>query len=112
MPIYPTLAVTAAIVVIVIELRFLRSGLFREPAYWISMAICYAFMIPVDGWLTKLSAPIVIYRPEDTSGIYPIWDIPLEEYAYAFALLTAVMLTWDRVGASQRRASVREDVQA
>ncbi|MEO7573779.1 MAG: lycopene cyclase domain-containing protein [Acidimicrobiales bacterium] len=112
MPIYPTLAVTAAVVVIVIELRILRSGLFREPAYWISMAICYAFMIPVDGWLTKLSAPVVIYRPEDTSGIYPIWDIPLEEYAYAFALLTAVMLTWDRVGASPRRASVREDVRA
>ncbi len=112
MPIYPTLAVSAAIVVIVVELRVLRSGLFREPAYWISMAICYAFMIPVDGWLTKLSAPIVIYRPEDTSGIYPIWDIPLEEYAYAFALLTAVMLTWDRVGASLVRRSVREDVPA
>lgn len=99
MPIYPTLAVTAAVVVVVLELRVLRSGLFREPAYWISMAICYAFMIPVDGWLTKHSAPIVLYRPSDTSGIYPIWDIPLEEYAYAFALLTAVMLTWDRVGA-------------
>ncbi len=112
MPIYPTLAVTAAIVVIVIEVRFLRSGLFREPAYWISMAICFGFMIPVDGWLTKHSAPIVIYRPEDTSGIYPIWDIPLEEYAYAFALLTAVMLTWDRVGASHERAPVREDVPA
>ena len=40
-----------------------RTGLFREPAYWISMAICYAFMIPVDGWLTKHSAPIVLYRP-------------------------------------------------
>lgn len=98
MPIYPTLAVAAALVVIVVELRVLRSGLFREPAYWISMGICYAFMIPVDGWLTKHSAPIVLYRPSDTSGIYPIWDIPLEEYAYAFALLTAVMLTWDHLG--------------
>ncbi len=114
MPIYPTLAVTAAIAVIVIELRVLRSGLFREPAYWISMAICYAFMIPVDGWLTKHSAPIVLYRPDDTSGIYPIWDIPLEEYAYAFALLTLVMLAWDRLGRKEAvtyraafRASVR-----
>ncbi len=98
MPIYPTLAVTAAIAVILIEVRVVRSGLFREPAYWISMAICIGFMIPVDGWLTKQSAPIVLYRPEDTSGIYPIWDIPLEEYAYAFALLTAVMLMWDHLG--------------
>lgn len=47
-------------------------GDFRDPAYWISLAICLAFMIPVDGWLTKHSAPIVLYRPEDTSGIYPI----------------------------------------
>ena len=112
MPIYPTLAVTAALVVIVLELRVFRSGLFREPAYWVSMAICYAFMIPVDGWLTKHSAPIVIYRPEDTSGLSPIWDIPLEEYAYAFALLTLVMLTWDRLGERAAAAPAREDVPA
>ena len=72
MPIYPTLAVTAAVAVVVLELRVFRSGLFRERAYWISMAICFAFMIPVDGWLTKQSAPIVEYRPEDTSGVRPI----------------------------------------
>jgi lycopene cyclase domain-containing protein len=112
MPIYPTLAVTAAVVVVLLEWWWFRSGLFREPAYWISMAICYAFMIPVDGWLTKHSAPIVLYRPEDTSGIYPIWDIPLEEYAYAFALLTLVMLTWDRLGARATTAATREDVAA
>ena len=112
MPIYPTLAVTAAVVVVVLELRVFRSGLFREPAYWISMAICYAFMIPVDGWLTKQSAPIVLYRPEDTSGIHPICDIPLEEYAYPFALLTLVMLTWERLGARAEASSAREDVPA
>ena len=112
MPIYPTLAVTAAVAVVVLELARFRSGLFREPAYWISMAICYAFMVPVDGWLTKHSAPIVIYRPEDTSGIAPIWDIPLEEYVYAFALLTLVMLTWDRLGARATAIPAREDVPA
>ena len=93
MPVYPALAVTAAVAVVALELLVVRSGLFRDRAYWISMAICYGFMIPVDGWLTKHSAPIVIYRPDDTSGILPIWDIPLEEFAYAFALLTAVMVT-------------------
>lgn len=99
MPIYPTLALLAAGGVLLLELVVLRTGLLREPAYWISMAICFAFMIPVDGWLTKQSAPIVVYRPEDTSGIMPIWDIPLEEYAYAWAMLTGVMLAWDRLGA-------------
>ena len=98
MPIYPVLALTAAVVVVAAERLWLRTGLFRDRAYWISLGICFAFMIPVDGWLTKRSAPIVVYRPEDTSGASPIWDIPLEEYAYAFALLTAVMLTWDHLG--------------
>ena len=112
MPIYPTLAVAAALAVLLLELKVLRSGLLRERAYWISMGICFAFMIPVDGWLTKLSAPIVIYRAEDTSGIYPIWDIPLEEYVYAFALLTLVMLTWDRLGARATAIPAREDVPA
>jgi lycopene cyclase domain-containing protein len=98
MPIYPTLAVVAALVVIGLELLVFRSGLFRQPAYWCTMLISFAFMIPVDGWLTKLSAPIVVYRASDTSGIRPIWDILLEEYAYAFALLTLVILVWDRLG--------------
>ena len=98
MAVYPVLAVVAAVAVVVLELRILRSGLFREPAYWVSMAIVFAFMIPVDGWLTKLSAPIVVYREEDTSGLRPVWDIPLEEFAYAFALLTLVILAWDRLG--------------
>lgn len=97
-PIYPTLAVLAALAVVVLEVKGLRTGLFRDRAYWVAMAICFAFMVPVDGWLTKRSAPIVIYRPADTSGIHPVWDIPLEEYAYAFAMLTLVMLVWDHQG--------------
>jgi lycopene cyclase domain-containing protein len=98
MPIYPTLAVVAAVAVVGLELVVFRSGLFRQVAYWISMGIALVFMIPVDGWLTKLSAPIVVYRASDTSGVRPVWDIPLEEFAYAFALLTLVILVWDRVG--------------
>jgi lycopene cyclase domain-containing protein len=116
MPIYPTLAVAAAGAVVVLELAVLRTGLFRDVAYWLTLLICFGFMIPVDGWLTKLSAPIVIYRPDDTSGIRPIWDILLEEYVYAFALLTLVLLTWEWLGrrdaADGRRARARHEVEA
>jgi len=98
MPVYPALSVVAAVAVIVLELRVFRSRLFVERSYWIAMAIVFAFMVAVDGWLTKLSAPIVVYRQDDTSGIRPVWDIPLEEFAYAFALLTLVILVWDRAG--------------
>ena len=98
MPVYPALALLAAAAVVVLELAVLRTGIFRLPAYWVAMGVCLAFMIPVDGWLTKLSAPIVIYRDADTSGLRPVWDILAEEYAYAFALLTLVIAMWEWAG--------------
>ena len=96
MPVYPLLAALAAAGVVVLELALLRTGLFRQPAYWIALAIALAFMLVADGWLTKLTAPIVVYRADDVSGIRPVWDILIEEFAYAFALLTLVMLAWER----------------
>lgn len=103
MPLYPVLALLAAVLVVAAELLWFRSGLFRSRAYYVSMLIVLGFMIAVDGWLTKLSAPIVIYDDTQTTGIRPIWDILLEEYAYAFALLTMIILLWDRLG--EREAS-------
>jgi lycopene cyclase domain-containing protein len=105
MPVYPALSITAALAVVVLELAVFRSGLFRQAAYWVAIAIVYAFMIPVDGWLTKLSAPIVVYRDADTSGLRPVWDILAEEFVYAFALLTLVILVWDRAGRGEERDS-------
>jgi lycopene cyclase domain-containing protein len=102
-PIYPTLAVVAAAVVVALELRVFRTGIFRQPAYWVAMAIVYGFMVPVDGWLTKLSAPIVVYRESDTSGVRPVWDILAEEFVYAFALLTLVVVVWEWTGRRERR---------
>lgn len=106
MPIYPTLALGAAVLTVALELAVFKTGLFRQAAYWIAMAICLGFMIPVDGWLTKHSAPIVWYRPEDTSQVYPIWDILVEEYLYAFAVLTMAMVLWDWTGRRQERGTV------
>jgi lycopene cyclase domain-containing protein len=96
MPVYPAMSIAAALAVIAVETLWFRSGLFRSRAYWIAMGIVFAFMVPVDGWLTKLSAPIVRYDDADTSGWRPVWDILGEEFLYAFALLTLVILCWDR----------------
>ena len=106
MAIYPATALAAAALVVAWELLFLRTGLLRQRAYWITMAIVFAFMVVVDGWLTKLSAPIVLYRAADVSGWRPIWDILAEEYAYAFALVTLGLLSWDHAG---RRAAAGGD---
>jgi lycopene cyclase domain-containing protein len=93
---YTVPAVVAALVVVVLELAVWRTGLFRRPAYWLSMLIVIGFQIPVDGFLTKLSAPIVSYDEHQTSGIRFPLDIPVEDFLFGFALVTAVLLLWER----------------
>lgn len=93
---YTLPAVIAVVAVIVLELAVLRTGLFRKPAYWISMVIVLGFQVAVDGWLTKLSAPIVMYDERHTSGIRFPWDIPVEDFLFGWALVTAVLLLWEK----------------
>ena len=93
---YTLPAVVAALVVVVLELAVWHTGLFRRPAYWLSMLIVIGFQIPVDGFLTKLSAPIVSYDEHQTSGIRFPFDIPVEDFLFGFALVTAVLLLWER----------------
>ena len=92
---YTAPAVLAVLAVCGLELG-LRTGLFRRRAYWLSMLIVVGFQILVDGWLTKLSAPIVVYDDRQITGIRFPFDIPVEDFLFGFALVTAVLLLWER----------------
>lgn len=98
---YTLPAVIAVLAVCALELTVLRTGLFRRLAYWLSMIIVIGFQVLVDGWLTKLSAPIVIYNERHTSGLRFPFDIPVEDFFFGFALVTGVMLLWERQRASR-----------
>lgn len=98
---YTLPAIVSVALVCMLELLVLRTGLFRRPAYWISMAIVLGFQILMDGWLTKLSAPIVIYNEDHTSGLRFPWDIPVEDFLFGWALVTAVLLLWVKQGQKQ-----------
>ena len=98
---YTAPAVLAVLAVCALEFTALRTGLFRRPAYWLSMVIVVGFQILVDGWLTKLSAPIVVYDDRQTTGIRFPFDIPVEDFLFGFALVTAVLLFWE--GQRERR---------
>jgi lycopene cyclase domain-containing protein len=93
---YTVPAVVSTLAVGALEFAVLRTGLFRRPAYWLSMVIVIGFQILTDGWLTKLSAPIVVYDDRQTSGIRFPFDIPIEDFLFGFALVTAVLLLWER----------------
>jgi lycopene cyclase domain-containing protein len=102
---YTIIALLAVFAVITVELRVLHTDLLRTRPYWIAMAICYAFMIAVNGWLTKLTAPIVVYDSDAVTGWRLPWDIPVEDYLFGYALLTLAMLLWD--AAAGRRSPIR-----
>jgi lycopene cyclase domain-containing protein len=97
--VYTLWAAVAAGAVVALELTWWRTGLFRRPAYWVTLAIVGAFQVLVDGWLTKLSAPIVRYNHQEFSGVRFPWDIPIEDFLYGFALVTLALLGWVRAGA-------------
>lgn len=93
---YSAPAVASVLIVCALELTTLHTGLFRRSAYWLSMLIVVGFQILTDGWLTKLSAPIVVYDNRQTTGIRFPFDIPIEDFLFGFALVTAVLLLWER----------------
>jgi lycopene cyclase domain-containing protein len=90
----PALASVAAVVAF--EVLWLRTGLFRRASFWIAYAICLFFQVLVDGWLTKLSSPIVRYDESEFSGWRFPFDIPVEDYVYGFTLIALTLLLWER----------------
>ena len=96
MPEYTVLTAIAIVAVVVVELVYFKTGIFATAQYWWSIAIIFAFQIAVDGWLTKLSAPIVIYSPDEFLGLRAPWDIPIEDFGFGFAMVTLAILLWRR----------------
>ena len=94
MPEYTVATLVACALVVLAEVLWLKTGIFQSLQYWLSMAIVFAFQVLVDGWLTKLNDPIVLYAPEQMTGLRFPWDIPIEDFGFGFALVTAVIIGW------------------
>ena len=99
---YTTMTIAALLAVVAAEVAFIRSGVFGMRAYWIALAICAAFQVPVDGWLTKLSSPVVLYDPDVFSGWRIGWDSPIEDWGFGLALMTLALALWVRLGRAGR----------
>lgn len=96
MPEYTVMTAVAVVAVVAVELLWLRTGIFATLQYWLAIAIVFAFQIPVDGWLTKQSDPIVIYNPTQMLGLRAPWDIPVEDFGFGFTMVTLAILLWRR----------------
>ena len=101
---YTIASIVAVIVVVAVELLWLRTGIFATATYWIAYAIIVFFQVLVDGWLTKLSSPIVLYNEDEFSGWRVFFDSPVEDFLFGFALVTLPIMLWERAG--RRQATV------
>jgi lycopene cyclase domain-containing protein len=93
---YTLSSLAACAVVVGLEVAVLRTGLLRRRTYWIALAIIVFFQVIVDGWLTKLTNPIVRYAAPHLSGWRVPWDIPVEDFLFGWAMCTLALLLWER----------------
>lgn len=98
MPEYTVLTVVAVIAAAVVDLVVLRTRLLATSTFWLSMAIMWFFQIFVDGWLTKLSSPIVRYDPDQFSGVRLFFDSPLEDFGFGLAMILLTLSVWEALG--------------
>ena len=92
-----TLASAGGVVLaVLLELLVLRTGLFRDRRYWVTLAIVACFQLLVNGVLT--CPPIVSYDPAEILGPR-IACAPIEDLGFGFAMVTTTIALWRRAGA-------------
>ena len=108
MPEFTVLSIVSVVAVVAAELLWFKTGIFRQVTFWVAYAIILFFEVLVDGWLTKLSAPIVTYDPDQFSGWRFPFDSPVEDYLFGFSLIVLTLILWLRAGPGVRRAAADE----
>ena len=93
---YTVAAAAGIVLAVLLELLVLRTGLFRDPRYWITLAIVAAFQLLVNGVLT--CPPIVSYDPAEILGPR-IACAPIEDLGFGFAMVTTTIALWRRAAA-------------
>jgi lycopene cyclase domain-containing protein len=90
---YTAASTIAVVLAVLLELLVLRTGLFRDPRYWVTLAIVAAFQLLVNGVLT--CPPIVSYNPTQILGPRVVCA-PVEDLGFGFAMVTTTIALWRR----------------
>jgi lycopene cyclase domain-containing protein len=88
---YTVASAAGVVLAVLLELLVLRTGLFRDPRYWVALAIIAAFQLLVNGVLT--CPPIVSYDPAEILGPR-IVCAPIEDLGFGFAMVTTTIALW------------------
>ena len=96
---YSALAVTAVVVVLVLDLAVYRTRMVTRAAYWTAYAIIVSFQLLMNGVLTGLG--VVVYDPDAIWGPR-IAYAPIEDLLFGWAMVTLTLASWAAVN---RRAN-------
>ena len=90
---YTAIAITAVFVALTTDYFIARTRLILTKRFWASYAIIIFFQLITNWWLT--SRNIVMYSPDAIMGIR-IASAPAEDLLFGFALVTLVLVLWDK----------------
>lgn len=88
---YTALAVAAALVMILIELLWLKTGLFRRSSFYFAYLIVLFFQLLTNGYLTFNE--VVLYNPDMILGLRVVFA-PVEDLLFGFSLVVLTQLAW------------------
>ena len=88
---YTQLAISAVVIVIILDLYVIKTGLLKRKVFWTSYAIIVGFQLLTNWWLT--SRNIVMYNPDAIMGVR-VASAPFEDLLFGFALVLSVMAMW------------------
>ena len=90
---YTQIAITGVFVALITDYFIAQTRLILTKRYWMSYAIVVFFQLITNWWLT--SRNIVMYSPDAIIG-WRIASAPVEDLLFGFALVTLVLILWDK----------------
>lgn len=90
---YTQIAITGVVFALTTDYFIARTRLILTKRYWTSYAIVVFFQLLTNWWLT--SRNIVMYSPDAIIGVR-IASAPVEDLFFGFALVTLVLVLWDK----------------
>ena len=98
---YTAASAAAVGAAVALDAGVLRTRLLRRRAFWTAYAIVLAFQLLTNGVLT--GRRIVVYDERQITGTR-IAYAPVEDLGFGFALVTATLSVWVRLGRRARLA--------
>ena len=102
---YTALAIVSVILTIGLELRVIRSAIFKTSSFYMAYVIVVFFQLLTNGYLT--SNHIVQYDPSAIVGIKVVFA-PIEDLLFGFSLVTLTMAVWTRLNQEKSAESEKD----